>query len=157
VVRRFTLADIEEIYEARLLLETYAVTAGAAAGRVTNELVEALSANFAEHLAELSKQTAEGLAEAIRLDREFHKLLVGIGKNRLIGRWHGIVLRQTQTIRNYSLARYDRNRIRREHGAILEAVRSGDAEKMSAALRLHLNASRDEFLSRPAEDLPVRP
>jgi DNA-binding GntR family transcriptional regulator len=156
VVRRFTLADIEEIYEARLLLETYSLTTGVAAGRVTKELVDALAANFAGHLAELDKQTAAGLAEAIRLDREFHKLLVGIGKNRLIGRWHGIVLRQTQTIRNYSLARYDRNRIRREHGAILEAVRSGDPERMSAALRLHLNASRDEFLSRPAEDLPVR-
>jgi DNA-binding GntR family transcriptional regulator len=102
VVRRFTLADIEEIYEARLLLETYSLTTGVAACRVTKEFVDALAANFAGHLAELDKQTAAGLAEAIRLDREFHKLLVGIGKNRLIGRWHGIVLRQTQTIRNYA-------------------------------------------------------
>jgi DNA-binding GntR family transcriptional regulator len=48
-------------------------------------------------------------------------------------------------------------RILREHGAIVEAVRAGDAAKLAAALRFHLNASRDEFLSRAPEDLPERP
>jgi DNA-binding GntR family transcriptional regulator len=157
VVRRFTLADIEEIYDARLLLELHAVDAGFADGRVDAAFAGELQAIFASHMREIEKQTEEGLAEAIRLDRAFHERLVSIGGNRLVANWHRIVLRQTQTIRNYSLARYAVERTRREHGAIVEAARRGDGAATHDALRLHLIASRDEFLSRPAEDLPIRP
>jgi len=157
VVRRFSLADIEQIYEARLLLEIHTTIAGLTAGRATTEFVDRLEAIFDRQMAEIGKQNDEGLAEAIRLDREFHELLVSLGENRLIVDWHGIALRQTQTIRNYSLERYDINRVRREHGAIVKAVRSRNADNVSAALRFHLTASRDEFLSRPPEDLPLRP
>ncbi len=157
VVRRFSLADIEQIYEARLLLEIHTTVAGLTAGRATPEFVDRLAAIFDRQMAEIGKQNDEGLAEAIRFDREFHELLVSLGNNRLIADWHRIALRQTQTIRNYSLERYDINRVRREHGAIVKAVRSRNANDVSAALRFHLTASRDEFLSRPPEDLPLRP
>jgi DNA-binding GntR family transcriptional regulator len=157
VVRRFTVADIEKIYEARLLLELHATAAGLVAGRATPQFVDRLQAIFDEQMTEISRQTTQGLAEAIRLDREFHELLVSIGDNPLIAGWHRMALRQTQTIRNYSLERYDINRVRREHGAIVEAMRTGDAGKVAAALGFHLAASRDEFLSRRPEDLPLRP
>jgi len=157
VVRRFSLADIEQIYEARLLLEIHTTVAGLVAGRATPEFADRLEAVFDRQMAEIGKQNDEGLAEAIRLDREFHELLVSLGENRLIADWHRIALRQTQTIRNYSLERYDINRVRREHGAIVRAVRSQNADDVAAALRFHLTASRDEFLSRPPEDLPLRP
>ena len=157
VVRRFSLADIEQIYEARLLLEVHASVAGLTAGRATPEFADRLEAVFDRQMAEISRQNDEGLAEAIRLDREFHEFLVSLGGNRLIADWHRVALRQTQTIRNYSLERYDINRVRREHGAIVQAVRSRNADNVAAALRFHLTASRDEFLSRPPEDLPLRP
>ena len=156
-VRRFTLADIEEIYDARMLLELHAVSIGVAAGRATPEFADDLEALFRQHLAHVEKQTREELAEAIRLDRAFHELLVSLGGNRLTAGWHRMVLRQTQTIRNYSLRYYDMGRTRSEHQAIVDAVRAGDRDKVVEALRIHLIASRDEFLSRPAEDLPIRP
>lgn len=157
VVRRFSLADIEQIYEARLLLEVHTTVAGLAAGRATPEFANRLQAVFDRQMAEISKQTTDGLAEAIRLDREFHELLVSLGGNRLIADWHRVALRQTQTIRNYSLERYDINRVKREHGAIVKSVQRRNADSAAAALRFHLTASRDEFLSRPPEDLPLRP
>ena len=157
VVRRFSLADIEQIYEARLLLEVHTTVAGLTAGRATPEFADRLETVFYRQMAEISRQNDEGLAEAIRLDREFHELLVSLGENRLIADWHRVALRQTQTIRNYSLERYDINRVRREHGAIVKAVRSRNADNVAVALRFHLTASRDEFLSRPPEDLPLRP
>jgi DNA-binding GntR family transcriptional regulator len=157
VVRRFTLDDIEEIYEARLLLELNAVDKGFADGRIDAGFAEKLQVIFDEHMREIERQTEAGLAEAISLDRAFHELLVSAGSNRLFANWHRMVLRQTQTIRNYSLARYAVDRTRREHGAIVEAARRQDKAAMRDALRLHLIASRDEFLSRPAEDLPIRP
>ncbi|MCB1488627.1 MAG: GntR family transcriptional regulator [Bauldia sp.] len=157
VVRRFTFQDIEEIYEARLLLEVQAIGKGLAAGRATPEFLDRLQAVFDEQMRELSLQTEQGLADAIRLDRQFHELLVGLGSNHLIADWHRIALRQTQAIRNYSLASYSIDRVRREHGAIVEAIRAGDADRAVDAIRFHLKASREEFLSRPPEEFPTGP
>jgi DNA-binding GntR family transcriptional regulator len=108
-------------------------------------------------MAYVEQKRQEALAEAIRLDREFHERIVSLGRNQLIAGWHRLVLRQTQTIRNYPLYRYDVGRTRREHGAIIEAFAGGSTEPVIAALRSHLAASRDEFLARPPEELPIRP
>ncbi len=156
MVRRFTRADMDQTYEARLLLEEHAVRAGFAEGRVTPDFLERLEAIYAEHMDEIAKQTTEALAVAIRLDREFHELIVSLAGNSLISGWHRISIRQTQTIRNYSLARYDPKRLEVEHRAIIEALRSGEVEQSLAALRFHLDASLDEFLSRPPEEMPTR-
>jgi DNA-binding GntR family transcriptional regulator len=157
VVRRFSLADIEEIYDARMLLELNAAETGLAAGRATPEFVARLREIFDEQMGHVEKQREDALSEAIRLDREFHELIVGLSRNRLLIGWHHVVLRQTQTIRNYPLFRYDVVRTRREHSAIVEAFADGRPETVVAALRTHLTASRDEFLSRPPEELPIRP
>lgn len=156
VVRRFTRADMDQTYQARLLLEEHAARTGITEGRVTSEFLARLEVIYDAHMAEIAKQTTEALAVAIRLDREFHELIVSLAQNSLISGWHRISMRQTQTIRNYSLARYDANRLRTEHRAIIEALRSGEVERSFAALRFHLNASLQEFLSRPPEEMPTR-
>jgi len=157
VVRRFTRADMDDIYNARLLLETSAARDGLAAGRVTDAFIEQMQDLYDRHMVEVGRQTAAGLAEAIRLDRQFHELIVSLAANKLLSNWHRIAIRQTQTIRNYSLARYDSSRLKGEHLAIVEALRRRDAAEVAEALRYHLMASLNEFLSRPPEDLPTRP
>ena len=156
VVRRFSLADIEEIYRARMLLELHAAETGMAGGRADAGFVARLQAIFAEQMRFLQRRRPDALPEAIRLDRAFHELIVGLAENRLIAGWHRMVLRQTQTIRNYSAAHYDVHRTRREHEAIVAAFAGADPVVVVDALRTHLTASRDEFLSRPEEELPVR-
>jgi len=154
-VRRFTTADIEEIYGARMLLELNAAAAGAAEGRVDQEFARRLREIFDEQMSYVEKRNDVALFEAIRLDREFHELIVSLSQNQLLVGWHQVVLRQTQTIRNYPLVRYDAIRTRREHAAIVEAFEGGRSEEIVEALRRHLTASRDEFLSRPADELPL--
>lgn len=156
-VRRFTLADIGEIYQARLLLELHAATRGIETGTVTAEFVDRLAETLRELMAFIERQSQDGLAEAIRRDRAFHALVVGLAGNRLISGWHQVVQRQMQTVRNYSLRQYDLGRTRREHGAIVEAFAARDRDAVIAALTAHLSASRDEILSRPPEELPTRP
>lgn len=156
VVRRFSPEDIVEIFEARMLAELHSVSAGFAAGRVTPEFAAQLRAIFAEHISEVEKQSEEALADAVRLDREFHEALVGLGANATIADWHRVVLRQTQTVRNFTLKSYTLERTRREHAAIVEAIERGDADATIEALRYHLTASRDAMLSREPEDLPLR-
>lgn len=156
-VRRFSLADIEEIYAARTLLELNAAESGFANGRAGKQFVRDLRAIFDEQMTFVEMQTEGALFDAIRLDREFHELIVGLAQNRIIAGWHRMVLRQTQTIRNYPLVRYDVGRTRREHSALVGAFASGRPEAVIDALRSHLAASRDEFVSRPPEEWPVRP
>lgn len=156
-VRRFTLSDIEEIYEARLLLELHAATSGIEKGAVTGDFVERLEQVFREQMLCVERRSEDGLAEAISLDRAFHELIVGLGRNRLISGWHRVVQRQMQTVRNYSLHQYDLGRARREHGAIVAAFAARDREAIVQALVTHLTASRNEILSRPPEELPIRP
>jgi len=156
MVRQFTPADITEVFEARTLLELDAVRKAIAAGRVTPAFVARLRAVFEAHVAEIEKQSEEGLASAIALDREFHEMLVELGGNETIAGWHRVIQRQTQTIKNFTLKTYTLERTKREHSAIVEALARGDAEAAVEALRFHLEASRDAMMSRAPEDLPVR-
>ena len=157
VVRRFTAEDIAEIYEARILIETHAVAEGVKAGRNTGAFVAALQATYGAQQAHAERRNTEDLAEAIRLDRAFHEALVSLGANRTMAGWHRMLLRQTQTIRSYSLERYDIDRARVEHGAIVDALRGTHAPAAVRAVRGHLTRSREEMLSRAPEDLPPRP
>ncbi|MEO8243060.1 MAG: GntR family transcriptional regulator [bacterium] len=156
VVRRFTRGDMDQTYAARLLLECHAAETGIAAGRVTTEFLDRIQRLYHDHMNAVAKHTTEGLAESIRLDRQFHEFIVSLAENTLISGWHRIAIRQTQMIRNYSLARYDGRRLRGEHLAIIAGLRNKDAAATLAALRFHLNASLEEFMSRPPEELPTR-
>ena len=156
-VRRFSRTDIAEIYEARMLIETHAIATALRAHRVNLSFLTALQATFDAQMANAELRSPAGLAEAIRLDREFHEAIVSQGGNAVLSGWHRLLLRQTQTIRSYSLDRYDVMRSRIEHAAILNGLRAGKVGPAIAALQAHLVASRDEMLIRPADDLPPRP
>jgi len=157
MVRRFSTADIADIYHARMLIETDALAVGMKARRVTEAWITGLQATYDAQIAHAERRNKMDLAEAIRLDRGFHELLVSLGCNRITAAWHRTILRQTQTIRSYSLERYDVARARAEHGEIIAALRAGSAAASVRALRLHLCRSRDEMLSRAPDELPPRP
>lgn len=156
-VRRFSVRDIIEIYDARVLIETNAVTVGLRTRRVTEEFLARLDTNFARHMRHAGQRTGEGLAEAIRLDREFHEALVSLAASRLLTGWHRVILQQTQTLKCYSLQSYRVEETRTEHAAIIAALRDLRLGAALRALRMHLLASRDEMLSRAPEDLPRSP
>lgn len=154
MVRRFSIDDIIEIYDARILIEVNAVRIGVPARRATASFVARLQATFELQMRNAERQTGEGLAEAIRLDREFHAALVSLGGNRLLAGWHRVLLQQTQTLKSYSLRNYRVAETRAEHAAIIDALKEGRGSAVVRALRGHLLASRDEMLARPPEDLP---
>ncbi len=157
VVRRFTAADIKEIYEARIWLETQCIRAGLLSGRLAPAVIDHLRAILDDLIAHAERQTRKGLEEAIRLDREFHEAVVKLGGNGLMGGWHRVILRQTQTIRTYSIQSYSVVRAKQEHAAIVDALSRGDLEAAVRSIETHLAASRDELLARSPDDLPERP
>lgn len=148
VVRRFRLADVRDIYRARTLLELHAVRHGCDTGALTPAFVARLAEVFARQLAQARRQKPIGFAEAVRLDREFHEVLISLANNPVLAGWHNGILAQTHTILTYSFETYDAKRAHGEHAAILEAMRGGDPARMEAALLAHLDAARDEVIGR---------
>jgi DNA-binding GntR family transcriptional regulator len=153
-VRRYTHGDIVEIYEARLFLELNAILIGRRTGRVTPSfLVDLQRAHEAQmHFAD--QHTRAGLGEAIRCDREFHEIIVGLTRNKVMQGWHRTILRQTQTLRTHSLESYDVVRSRQDHAAIIEALRKGESGEAARLLRAHLNGSRDILTSQGLHKMP---
>jgi DNA-binding GntR family transcriptional regulator len=148
VVRRFTPADIRNLYAARQLVEIEAVSIGISGGFVDARFLAEMDDLFISQCREADKGTQDGLREVVRLDREFHELLVALSKNPVLMDWHRSLMLQTHTLRTYTLHNYSFERARSEHGAILEALRAGDALGLSKMLKYHLTMSRDDLLSR---------
>lgn len=155
-VRRFERDDIIEIFDARTLLEVTAVQRGLATDRAVPELLARLHRTFREHVAEVAKQDESALPRAINLDCAFHEILLELCANNTMQEWHRVVMRQTQTARNYTLKHYSMERLETEHGAIIDTLERGDVGAAIEAVSRHLAESRDELLSRAPDEFPVR-
>jgi len=148
VVRRFTAADVQNLYEARELIELHAMSRAFAERRIDRALSERLHATQADLLAHRALGTEAGVIDALAQDRAFHRLIVGLSNNRTLVDWHERVMMQTHTVRVYSLATYPLERLAAEHAAVIAAVQAADAAAARTALKHHLVLSRDEILSR---------
>lgn len=157
VVRRFTAADIIEIYQARTLIELSAVTVGFREKLITPALLDELDSILARHYAHAIARGPDDLAEALRLDRLFHRKLVALAHNRLYMEWHQTVVFQTQTVRAYDFETYDAEITRVGHDEIMAALRSMRLREITGALGRHLTTSRNSVLARKPEDLPPCP
>jgi DNA-binding GntR family transcriptional regulator len=151
LVREFSSRDIQEIYEARMLLELNAVAAGVREQRIDQPFLDRMTETFGlqEELARAPSKAA--LVEIISLDRSFHETIVSLGRNEILSGWHQTILWQTQTVRTYSLGNYSFERAREEHQMMLDALRSRDLQRITDALFNHLIASRNDLLLRVPE------
>lgn len=149
-IRRRTDEEILEIFETRAILESSAVYA--AATRATPIDLARMS-----DLHERS-QAADDPAEVRRLFNLFHDAFRNAGHNATISRLLVTIEAQAKVSApwNTSGAR-DFGPSYAEHGAILEAIRSGDAAAARTASLVHSAHDRDtrvsQLIVRMAEDL----
>ena len=156
LVRRFSASDIAEIYEARILLETNALSVGFDAGRIEQTFLRKAADIFQAQLKLMPARSQSVLIKAIALDREFHEMVMKLGGNEVLTGWHQSIQLRIQTVRTYSVDTYVFERVKREHQRIVDAFAGGVAEEMMAALRDHLISSRDDLIARHPDELPVR-
>jgi DNA-binding GntR family transcriptional regulator len=131
-----TAADIAEVFELRLLLE---VPGAVKACGVVD--VEALQAELDGMGARARGGDERGFMDH---DERFHELiLLATGNRRLAA----IVAGLRDTVRGRGASTVGRSRsldeILAEHGAILDALRAGDADRAGAAMRYHLRRTGD--------------
>ncbi|HWK46716.1 MAG TPA: GntR family transcriptional regulator [Stellaceae bacterium] len=145
VVRRFTLKDVEDLYEARIFVELASLEAAFARGAVTAALLDELSENLERHSFHLGRDTMQDLTTALAFDRAFHQRLVEARDNAVIAGWHQRILAQTHTAYVYLVN--DTSRVYGEHRDILDALKAGTVTAARDALERHLRRSGQALLA----------
>ncbi len=144
-VAELTPADLDEVFELRLLLEVPAVRA----------LAEADLTGERDRLDELVQATEVSAAASdvntfLAADREFHLALIELHGNGRLLDWVAILRDQT---RLYGLRESDAHTLTEaadEHRQILNAVLAGDGEEADGLLRAHLAHTRTDW-AHPAD------
>ena len=131
-----TAADVAEVFELRLLLEVPATAR--ACGIVETEALQA-ELDAMEEAARAGDEPA-----FMDHDERFHELVLLAAGNRRLA---AIVAGLRDTVRGRGASTVGRSRtleeIQAEHAAILDALRSGDADRAGAAMRYHLRRTGD--------------
>ena len=146
VVSSFSIADVNKIFEVRILVEPYALlTYGEKISRSEIERFHTIFQNYDEHM----KQD-----EYFRLDDEFHLLLVSTMQNEYLRSLYETIRVQNTRLRILS----GRNRSQRmvqtfkEHMDITTAALKDDFAGASEALRNHLVRSRSSSFNTILEN-----
>src|SRR5690606_16377195 len=145
---RLRASEVEEIFFLRLELEPFAARA---AVRLPPAKVDAMDARVRALMA----AGPEVDDAQWRTDKDFHNMLAQEAGNRTIAATIEALHRRTCVFDHTQVPdRFVKGC--EEHLAILDAVRSGDADAVVAALTRHLENARDAVLERMRR-LPVTP
>jgi DNA-binding GntR family transcriptional regulator len=133
-------SEIEDVFEARLLVEEHCARRAASAGA-------ALAAELAEELAEQERAIASGApsSDFARSDRRFHRAIVSAAGNAILTRLYDALRDRQQRIAAVSLARNpaDAERFIADHRDIAGALERGDEAAVSELVSAHLRFARD--------------
>jgi DNA-binding GntR family transcriptional regulator len=152
--------QLDELFQARLMLETTAVWLAMQRADRRPELVKRLDDAHAAHrvastrLNDMFLRGDRDLAAAqeyFSRDHDFHRAFFDLAGNRYVEEMYDSLGAQVHRMRQVIL-RGD-NDVReavQEHEAILAAVHSGDAEAARSAMRTHIERARDRSLAQGA-------
>ena len=149
-VKEFTVKDIEEIFDLRVMLESYGIFHSA--GHVTSIRRERLLSYLSDLEAFLQKGDLESYAST---DEKLHSQIVHLGDNSLINDTYDRVRSMNQQFRILSLV--DTQRFMEsldEHREIVLALVTGDLKHADETNRRHLQLARQAILKRMKTDEP---
>ncbi len=143
-VKEFTVKDIEEIYDLRVMLESYGILHST--GHITAMRRERLLGLLKDMEDYLRK---DDLQSYTSLDERLHNHIVHLGDNSLINDTYDRVRSMNQQFRILSLM--DQQRFREsldEHREIVHALVTGDLKHADDVNRHHLELARIAILKR---------
>ncbi len=142
-----TLEQIEQLFQARLVLESGAIDIGHKF--LTNETSDKLEKiNFNLSATNVGTNFEE-MKDFTTLDQEFHTILIELSNNAYICDSYTRLAYHHQTYRNnFGRGIPDKAQIVREHNQIISALRSGSPTEARAALVAHITGGFDR-LTRP--------
>ncbi|NMN00943.1 transcriptional regulator, GntR family [Bifidobacterium sp. DSM 109958] len=145
VVTPISVAGIDDMLDARLVIEPASVRAALARGSVDRAVLLTFRDDMERRIA-----GGGGQSDTIEddFDFRFHMYFAQAAGNRYLTELMARLMAVSQRIRFFSALAPDRILASyREHVAIIDAVLSGDADAAEAALRAHLDATREGYLA----------
>ncbi|PLT34460.1 GntR family transcriptional regulator [Bacillus sp. V5-8f] len=145
IVRQFTKEDIRQIYDIRSLLEGYAASQ-AAIHRTDEDMQRMEEANqrYGQTIDRYLNSNSDSIDEIVTVNQDFHESIVAASKNQQISYHISKVVVVPLIFRSFYW--YKPSQIRRSHethNAVLEAIKSKDAERARIALQEHIYQGRD--------------
>lgn len=151
-VARWTESEIEQIYELRVLLESFA--AQVAAERINDEQRAELR-SLAQEMGRLVEQRPVNVEAIAEVNDRFHKgVLEACGNPRLrdlLGTITEVPL-QLSTFRRYSIDELRRSAA--QHAELVSALLVGDGDWARSVMTAHIRSARHTLLQSPAA-LPI--
>jgi DNA-binding GntR family transcriptional regulator len=142
VVQSISLEQVLHILEARLINEPYCV--GLAVERATSAEIARMQELMAASAALVRARDRERLAN---LDRQFHRLISSAAHNAILADM--LTMLHERSLRFWFIAFADDLQLRRideEHRAILSAIERRDRAAAEAAMRVHIESSRNHIV-----------
>jgi DNA-binding GntR family transcriptional regulator len=131
---------LEKVIEVRVVLETVAARRAIALGRNSGNALRALSHAVDELELMAIRRDLSGLAHA---DASFHRELCRLSGNEVLcSIWEPVALQMTITVGLSALGKPMQG-IVEEHRLLLEAFRSGEAERLDNAIEEHIRVQTD--------------
>lgn len=141
-VKEFTSKDIEEIYEVRMMLESYSIK------NLSKTITSKNIGELMDILNQLIKYyEANDLANYIRVDTLLHECIINLSGNSIIVDIYKRIYSQSQQFRIYSLTtkrRFDDSV--KEHREIVENIAAGNLKEADRINQVHLNLAREEII-----------
>lgn len=150
-VKEFTLRDIEEIFDVRVMLETYAI----------RRAVQSMTDSKREILSQIGQKMGDAYARReidayVSADTELHNQIISLGSNQLVEDLYYRVRSMNQQFRVLSLNSSKRFQDSiSEHQELIDALREGDAERAvridSAHLELACLSIKEQLKKQSAQ------
>lgn len=131
-------AWLDDLFDVRLLLETYGVRLGAA--RRDPAVLRRLE-DILQQMEAVTRTDAESRRAFVGLDRDFHTALVASARNHVLAQQYAPLSGQLELALVRIAAFIDLAKALQEHAAIVGAYCLGDRRAAEEALRAHLLAS----------------
>jgi DNA-binding GntR family transcriptional regulator len=143
-----TISEILELHEVRLMLELFAVQEGIAA--VDTQFLARMETLIEQHAA--AGAALDGTYEATRAslesNRRFHNHLMSLWNNKKAQAWYNQVNLHIKAFLLFSTDSVYRISSLDEHLSIHQALQKQDVSAATLAVRQHLIAAREHFLTR---------
>ena len=140
----FSVRDVRELYEARMLIELEAIEVRTKNREVTQEMHDAIEA--------LCAMTTDDMrSDILEADMRFHMELVrGLNNNRVLEMMKQLYM-EIQVINHQPHNFFPIDFIIKEHEKIVDAILSGDVENARRVIREHLVESIDRQIAEMEE------
>lgn len=142
-VKGLTKRELSDAYDARLVLEQYAVEA--AANLITQEQLE-LAWNFIKKMDEAAESGAVGLF--VDYDVRFHETIIQSCGNKIIEKLWNLVNVSLWTHVTTNLSKRTLKNLAIRHGDIYKALENHDSKAARSVMQVHLNELRDEMIEK---------